>query len=198
MNPRRLYRCRYDRHLAGVAAGMAEYLEVDPTLVRVLWVLSAFLGGFSILLYIILAFVMPLEPVSEPGPGGWQAGWPAGPGQPQATGIDPAATATDGVPANGAEGTSFGPAGPDAGRLPGERPAHHAWPAPVHESHPEGRHAGRAGLYLGVILVVFGAIALANAVFPGLVAGVALGPAFLVACGVALLVGATRRSAVER
>src|SRR5664279_5884172 len=76
MNPRRLYRCRHDRQLAGVAGGMAEYLELDPTLVRILWILSAFFGGFTILLYVILAFVIPLEPGTMPGPASWQ---PAGP-----------------------------------------------------------------------------------------------------------------------
>ena len=69
MNPRRLYRCRSDRRLAGVAGGMAEYLDLDPTLVRVLWLVSIFFGGFSILLYIILAFVVPPEPLALPGTG---------------------------------------------------------------------------------------------------------------------------------
>ena len=68
MNPRRLHRCRHERQLAGVASGMAEYLEIDPTVVRVLWIVSAFLGGFTILLYIILAFVIPLEPAMPPAP----------------------------------------------------------------------------------------------------------------------------------
>jgi len=67
VNPRRLYRSR-DRQLAGVAGGMAEYLEVDPTIVRILWVLSIFLGGFGILLYIIMAFIVPLDPRGMPGP----------------------------------------------------------------------------------------------------------------------------------
>jgi phage shock protein PspC (stress-responsive transcriptional regulator) len=59
---RRLYRCRENRQLAGVAAGVAEYFGLDPTLVRVLWFLSIFVGGFSILLYIGLAIIVPLEP----------------------------------------------------------------------------------------------------------------------------------------
>ena len=50
--------------IAGVAGGMAEYLEVDPTVVRILWLLSVLLGGFTILLYIVLAFIIPLEPVN--------------------------------------------------------------------------------------------------------------------------------------
>ena len=67
MNPRRLYRCRHDRQLAGVASGMAEYLGMDPTIVRILWILSVFFGGFSILVYIVLAIVIPLEPIGTTG-----------------------------------------------------------------------------------------------------------------------------------
>jgi len=59
---RRLYRCRHDRLVAGVASGLAEYFEVDPTLVRVLWVLSFFFGGLGLVAYIIMAIIMPLEP----------------------------------------------------------------------------------------------------------------------------------------
>ncbi len=77
MNPRRLYRCRHDRQLAGVASGMAEYLGLDPTVVRILWILSVFFGGFTILLYIVLAFVMPLEPTRDRRAGGVRRG-PAG------------------------------------------------------------------------------------------------------------------------
>lgn len=62
---RRLYRCRHDRGLAGVAAGVAEFFDLDPTLVRVLWFLSIFVGGLGILLYIGLALIVPLEPLSE-------------------------------------------------------------------------------------------------------------------------------------
>ena len=63
---RRLYRCRHDRRLAGVAAGLAEFFELDPTLVRLLWFLSIFFtGGLSILLYIGLALIVPAEPISD-------------------------------------------------------------------------------------------------------------------------------------
>jgi phage shock protein C len=61
---RRLYRCREDRVLAGVAAGVAEYFGLDPTLVRVLWLLSIFFGGVSLVIYIGLAIIMPLEPAT--------------------------------------------------------------------------------------------------------------------------------------
>lgn len=61
---RRLYRCRENRVLAGVASGLAEYFDLDPTLVRVLWFLSVFIGGVGILLYIGLALIVPPEPWS--------------------------------------------------------------------------------------------------------------------------------------
>jgi phage shock protein C len=61
---RRLYRCRHDRRIAGVAAGVAEYFEADPTLVRVLWFLSIFFGGLGIFVYIAMALIVPLEPLT--------------------------------------------------------------------------------------------------------------------------------------
>jgi len=59
---RRLYRCREDRRLAGVAGGVAEFFGLDPSLVRVLWVLSTLFYGLGILLYVGLAIIVPLEP----------------------------------------------------------------------------------------------------------------------------------------
>ncbi|MBI3749790.1 MAG: PspC domain-containing protein [Chloroflexi bacterium] len=59
---RRLYRCRHDQRIAVVASGVAEYFDADPTLVRILWVLSIFVGGFGLLLYIAMALIVPLEP----------------------------------------------------------------------------------------------------------------------------------------
>ena len=64
---RRLSRCRHDRMLAGVASGMAEYFQVDPTLIRVLWLISIFFGGLGIFAYIVLAIIMPNEPDVAPG-----------------------------------------------------------------------------------------------------------------------------------
>jgi phage shock protein C len=60
---RRLYRCRENRVIAGVASGVAEFFGLDATLVRVLWFLSIFFGGVSLLLYIGLAIIVPLEPL---------------------------------------------------------------------------------------------------------------------------------------
>jgi phage shock protein C len=58
---RRLTRCREDRLIAGVAAGVAEYFDLDPSLVRILWFLSIFLGGLGLFLYIGMAIIVPLE-----------------------------------------------------------------------------------------------------------------------------------------
>lgn len=60
--PNRLYRSRSDRMLAGVAGGIAKYFNVDPTLVRLLFVLFALAGGPGLLVYIILWIIMPIEP----------------------------------------------------------------------------------------------------------------------------------------
>lgn len=61
---RRLTRCREDRLIAGVASGVAEYFDLDPSLVRVLWFLSILLGGVGLFLYIGMAIIVPIEPIS--------------------------------------------------------------------------------------------------------------------------------------
>jgi phage shock protein C len=58
---RRLHRSRRDRILFGVAGGLAEYLGLDPTLVRVVWAVLIFAWGAGLLLYIVLAIVIPEE-----------------------------------------------------------------------------------------------------------------------------------------
>ncbi|HEY3079758.1 MAG TPA: PspC domain-containing protein [Chloroflexota bacterium] len=56
----RLTRSAQDRVLAGVAGGLGEYLGVDPTIVRLAWVLAAFLtGGVAILIYLAFWLIMP-------------------------------------------------------------------------------------------------------------------------------------------
>ena len=59
---KRLYRSRKQRQVAGVCGGIADYLSIDPTLVRLVWVLLALIGGPGVVLYIILAVIMPEEP----------------------------------------------------------------------------------------------------------------------------------------
>lgn len=175
MNPRRLYRSRYDRQIAGVAAGMAEYLDLDPTLVRILWILSALFGGFTIVLYVIFAFVIPEAP------------FVAAPGGPGAAG---GSTAPGGIAADGTE--TPGEPGPIAGWT--TNPGWTGYPA----GQPAHRRGAGAGFYAGVLLVVFGALAMANSVIPGWAGSVHLGPILLVALGAVLLVRSMRNTADER
>ncbi len=56
---KRLYKSRTDKKLDGVCGGIAEYFEIDPTIVRLAWVLFTCLGGSGIFAYIIAAIVMP-------------------------------------------------------------------------------------------------------------------------------------------
>ena len=58
---KRLYRSRSDRILWGVCGGLAKYFAIDPTIIRVIFVLTIFFSGFGILVYIILAIVVPQE-----------------------------------------------------------------------------------------------------------------------------------------
>lgn len=59
--PRRLTRSNRNKMIAGVCGGIAEYLDMDPTLVRVLYVLVSILSAAfpGVIAYIILMFVMP-------------------------------------------------------------------------------------------------------------------------------------------
>ena len=62
---RTLYRCRQNRVLTGVTAGVAEFFGLDATLVRVLWFVSILFGGAGLVIYIGLALIMPLEPIDQ-------------------------------------------------------------------------------------------------------------------------------------
>ncbi len=59
MNNKRLYKSDVNYMLCGVCGGIAEYFNIDPTLVRLGWILFSCLGGSGVLAYIIAAIVMP-------------------------------------------------------------------------------------------------------------------------------------------
>jgi phage shock protein PspC (stress-responsive transcriptional regulator) len=61
---KRLMRSSRDKKLGGVCAGVADYFDLDPTLVRVLWLIAVFFAGTGVLLYVILWIVLPLAPSS--------------------------------------------------------------------------------------------------------------------------------------
>jgi len=61
-NYKRLYRSGEERVLGGVCGGIAEYMNVDPVLIRLLWVISALIGGAGIIAYIIAWVIIPPNP----------------------------------------------------------------------------------------------------------------------------------------
>ena len=62
MEGKRLYKSATDKKIAGVCGGIAEYFNVDSTLIRLAWVVFSLLGGSGLLAYIIAAIIMPDRP----------------------------------------------------------------------------------------------------------------------------------------
>jgi phage shock protein C len=59
---RKLYRSKTNRQVAGVCGGLAEYFSLDVTLIRVLFVLLAVLGGSGLVIYIAMWIIVPKQP----------------------------------------------------------------------------------------------------------------------------------------
>ena len=60
-NTKRLYRSKDDRMIAGVCAGLAEYIDIDPTIVRLLFALGLIAGGATFWAYLVMMMVVPDE-----------------------------------------------------------------------------------------------------------------------------------------
>lgn len=60
MEPKKLYRSDRNKMICGVCQGIAEYINVDPTIVRLLWVIFG-VTGFGIFAYIVAAIIMPVQ-----------------------------------------------------------------------------------------------------------------------------------------
>lgn len=172
----RLYRSPSDRVIAGVAGGLATWLNIDPSLVRIAWVLMALLsGGLFLLVYIVMVFVVPLPP----------PGWTP---RPRASGGWAPPPAAD--PARG--GAPGGGPGPeqDSGSPTGWNTPPPPWPAPsANWSAP--RAAGNAGLVAGGVLVLLGAWFLIDDYVR--IDWNLLWPMAVVVLGVLLIAGSVRR-----
>ena len=59
---KKLYRSRTDKKISGVCGGLAQYLNVDVTIIRLIWVLALLFAGGGLLAYIICALIIPEEP----------------------------------------------------------------------------------------------------------------------------------------
>ena len=138
---RRLYRSPEDRVLAGVCGGMAETYDLDPALVRVGWALLILLtGGVFLILYVVMALVVPLRPEGMPL-------WAAQPG-----GGPPYADADDATTMSGE---------PAAGTTPGQY-------APWTHRRSRNRNDASGPIVIGLILIVAGAFFLARQFIPAL------------------------------
>ena len=62
MEGKKLYKSNTDKKIAGVCGGIAEYFNIDATLVRLGWVVFSLLGGSGLLAYLIAAIIMPEQP----------------------------------------------------------------------------------------------------------------------------------------
>ena len=63
---KKLRRSRTNKKIAGVCGGLGDYLGLDPTLIRLLWLILVFFAGTGVLAYFIAWIVMPEEPSVEP------------------------------------------------------------------------------------------------------------------------------------
>jgi len=191
---RRLYRAVDDRVLAGVAAGMAEWLDLDPSIVRLVWVVAAIAtAGMAILVYIAMAIVIPEEPSGAPGatPGSAPADAPAAPVPPEVPGVTSAAEGDPVAPPSGpspapAPGSSWQPGA--TGWREARRAERDARRATRRAARLErGEHGpGTGAVLLGVLLILGGVYLLARDYLPALRLNLAW-PVVLVAIGVLLV-----------
>jgi phage shock protein PspC (stress-responsive transcriptional regulator) len=200
----RLYRSRDDRMLFGVAGGMADWLDIDPAIVRIVWALLIFAGGAGLLLYIVAAIVIPEEPleradvaVPKSAPPAANAGAAAGTGPgPDPTSAAATATGSTSPPASaGAASTSpaasAGGSSPWAtGGYPTRRAAREARRAERRAA--RGQREGNGILILGVVLIALGGWLLARMYIPFFDDRI-VGPAFLVIVGILVLASGLNR-----
>ena len=59
---KKLYRSKTDKKIAGVCGGLAKYLNIDVTVIRVIWIIAVLCAGCGLLAYLICALVIPEEP----------------------------------------------------------------------------------------------------------------------------------------
>jgi phage shock protein C len=146
---RKLYRSRRERMVSGVCGGIAEYFEIDPTLIRLIAVVLAVASfGTAFVVYLVMAIVVPEEPADTAEGSGTAMSTPPGPAAPAPP---PAATVAP-VAAPPAP-----PAPPTAPPTP-----------PPGAGQPQHHRRGRGGVAFGVILVFLGLALLVSQFVPGI------------------------------
>jgi phage shock protein PspC (stress-responsive transcriptional regulator) len=189
----RLYRSRRDRVIGGVAGGVADALDIDPSIVRVIWVILAFMtGGIAAFIYLVMLIVVPEEPGDD---FDWTTVPPA----------SPAGTYPGAVPGDQEESIGFDEPGRPV--LREETGSAFAPPPPAYppESRPverqEARRARRAergtggpgggALVFGLILILIGGYFLLRQFVPALDLGL-IWPVVVIVLGLVLILGSLR------
>ncbi|EGL84247.1 phage shock protein C, PspC [Caldalkalibacillus thermarum TA2.A1] len=137
---KKLYKSRTDRVLDGVCGGLAEYFDMDPALMRLIWVLITILGAgfFGIVAYLIAMMIMPAEPSISEKTGNQNIS--KSENRPEAVSVEPAGKASA---SQDKEGTVFGHDHEISQYKPEKRPS-------------------RAGIWLGILLIGLGVVLLAE------------------------------------
>lgn len=168
----RLYRSNHERMISGVAGGVAERLDIDPSIVRILWVLLVLPTGFlALVAYVVMAIVVPEEP-EEP--------------------------ATEARPGDSASVPTGGPTPEEGGNPPPATAPAWVDPRAQRRADREARRAARrargsgGAVVFGGILVVLGVLFLARQFLPELDFDL-VWPIALILLGVALVIGSVRR-----
>jgi len=157
---RKLYRSRNDRMISGVCGGLAEYLSLDPTLVRVGVVLLALVSQGSIVIaYFVMALVVPEEPLGET-VSAWDTPTPTAPADQGGTAMNEDQTTGTGVPENA------GFEAPQSTEYQTPVPPAAQWTTPPAQA-PEDKRRGRGGVGFGIVLVLIGLLLLVNQFVPG-------------------------------
>lgn len=160
----RLYRSRDERVLFGVAGGVAEWLDVDPALVRIGFALLVLTAGIGFLLYLIMAIVVPEEPAYAD--------------------VPPMPADTGPVPS----GEAPAPMGAPTGQIWADARAARRAARRARRAESDGRGV----VIFGAILMIVGAWFLVRRYVPAL-DGDLLGPIVLIVIGALLLGGAMTR-----
>jgi len=163
----RLYRSPSDRVLAGVAGGMAETYDMDPAVVRIVWALLILLtGGLLLILYLVIALVVPLRPEGAP----------------------PAYSAAVGAPEMATQSGA-----PTPGAPPSPSPAmdsSESWRSRAADR--RGANEGAAPIVIGAILIIIGAYFLLRQFIPALNPSL-FWPVLVIIGGVLLIAAAVGR-----
>ncbi|MFH0966384.1 MAG: PspC domain-containing protein [Methanobacteriota archaeon] len=62
MEPKRIYRSRSDKIIAGICGGLGKYLDIDPVFIRIIFIILVLTVGSGLLIYLIAWILIPLEP----------------------------------------------------------------------------------------------------------------------------------------